>query len=73
MKFKMENQGFPGGPVVENFSANAWDTGLIPGPRRSHMPQGNWACVPQLLSLHTLEPVLRNKRSPCNEKPMLHN
>ena len=37
----MENQGFPGGPVVENFSANAWDTGLIRGPRRSHMPQGN--------------------------------
>ena len=24
-------------------------------------------------SLHTLEPVLCNKRSPCNEKPMYHN
>ena len=28
-----------GGPVVENLPANAGDTGLIPGPGRSHMPQ----------------------------------
>ena len=26
--------------------------GLISGLRRSHMPLGNWACWPQLLSLH---------------------
>ena len=29
---------FPGGTVVKNPPANAGDTGLIPGPRRSHMP-----------------------------------
>ena len=34
-------QGFPGGSVVENPPANAGDTGLIPGPERSHMPRSN--------------------------------
>ena len=29
-------QGFSGGSVVNNLSANAGDIGLIPGPRRSH-------------------------------------
>ena len=29
--------GFPGGLVVKNPLANAGDTGLIPGPGRSHM------------------------------------
>ena len=28
-----------------------------------------WVCVPQLLKPTCLEPVLRNKRSHCNEKP----
>ena len=23
--------GFPGGPVIKNLPANAWDTGSIPG------------------------------------------
>ena len=32
---------FPGGTVVENPPANAGDTGLSPGPGRSHMPQSN--------------------------------
>ena len=32
---------FPGGPVVKNLPVNAGDTGSIPGPGRSHMPQGN--------------------------------
>ena len=32
---------FPGGAVVKNQPANAGDTGLIPGPGRSHMPQSN--------------------------------
>ena len=32
-------QDFPGGAVVKNPPANAEDTGLIPGPGRSHMPQ----------------------------------
>ena len=33
--------GFPGGSVVKNLPANAGDTGLIPGPGRSHMPWSN--------------------------------
>ena len=32
---------FPGGTVVKNPPANAGDTGSIPGPARSHMPQSN--------------------------------
>ena len=35
------NLGFPGGAVVENLPANAGDTGLSPGPGRSHMPRSN--------------------------------
>ena len=34
-------EGFPGGAVVRNPPANAGDTGSIPGPGRSHMPQSN--------------------------------
>ena len=34
-------QGFPGGTVVKNPPAHAEDTGLSPGPGRSHMPQSN--------------------------------
>ena len=30
-------EGFPGGSVVKNPPANAEDTGLTPGPGRSHM------------------------------------
>ena len=33
--------GFPGGTVVENPPANAGDTGLSPGPGKSHMPRSN--------------------------------
>ena len=77
--------GFPGGSVVKNPPANAGDTGSSPGPGRSHMPRSNEAHAPQLLSLHSracepqllkpacLEPMLRNKRSHCNENPMHHN
>ena len=32
---------FPGGAVVKNPPAKAGDTGLIPGPGRSHMLQSN--------------------------------
>ena len=32
---------FPGGAVVENLPANAGDTGLSPGPGRSHVPWSN--------------------------------
>ena len=61
---------FCDGPVVKNLPANAGNTGLIRGLGRPHMPRGNNACEPQLLSLRTLEPVLQNKRSHLNEKPI---
>ena len=34
---KRQLGGFPGGAVVNNPPANAGDTGLSPGPERSHM------------------------------------
>ena len=37
--------------MVENLPAKAGDMGSSPGLGRSHMPQSNWACEPQLLSL----------------------
>ena len=47
-----DNAGnFPGGTVDKNPPPNVGDTGLIPGPGRSHMPLSNSASVPQLLSL----------------------
>ena len=42
--------GFPGGAVSKNLPAGAGDTGLIPGPKRSHVPRSSWALVPQLLN-----------------------
>ena len=33
------HRDFPGGAVVKNPPANAGDTGPIPGPGRSHVPQ----------------------------------
>ena len=34
-------QGFPGGAVVKNPPADAGDTGLSPGPGRSHVLRSN--------------------------------
>ena len=48
---KIQLRGFPGGSVVKNPPANAEDTGLIPGPGRSHVPSNNLAHALQLLSL----------------------
>ena len=63
---------FSGGAVVMSPPANAGDTGSSPGPGRSHMLQSNLAHAPQLLS-PCLEPVLHNKRSHGNEKPVHRN
>ena len=38
---KRNKRDFPGGTVVRNPPANAGDTGLIPGPERSHMPRSS--------------------------------
>ena len=37
------------------------------------MHHNYWACEPQLLKPACLQPVLRDKRSHCNEKPMRFN
>ena len=61
--------GFPGGAVIKNPPANAGDTGSIPGQERSHMPQSNKTCVPQLLSLcsRAREPQLLSPRATITE------
>ena len=41
--------GFPGGPLVKNPPHNSRDADSIFDPGRSHMPQGNWVRVPQVL------------------------
>ena len=38
LPFKTHSRGFPDGPWVKNPPASAGDTGLIPGPGRSHVP-----------------------------------
>ena len=38
---KRNTWDIPRGPLVTNQPANAGDTGLIPGPGRSHVPQDN--------------------------------
>ena len=40
---------FPSGTVDKNPPSRAKDTGSIPGLGRSHIPQSNSACAPQLL------------------------
>ena len=82
---KAAPRDFPGGTAVRNPPANAGDMGSSPGLGRSHMPWSNWARAPQLLSLCSrarepqllkptcLEPVLHNKRSHRNEKPVHRN
>ena len=63
---------FPCGSVVKNLPPSARDMASIPDPGRSHMPKSNWVCVhhsywacaPQPLSPHTLEPMHCMKSSP---------
>ena len=61
--------GFPGGAVVKNPPANAWDMGSIPGPGRSHMSRNNEARVPQLPTLRSRarEPQLLSPRAATTE------
>ena len=83
--FKKEWWGFPGGPVVKNPPCNVGDTSSIPGLGRSHLLWGiatelalwsPWATTTEptcsYWSLRALEPVLRNRRSPSNERPAQH-
>jgi len=75
--YKRSSQGFPGGCVVKNHPANSGGTGSIPDPGRSHMPQSNETCAPQLLGLCSgaWEPQLQKPehpkaRAPQREKPL---
>jgi len=47
--------------MVKNLPANEGDTGLIPDLGGPHMSRNNGASVTQLLTLHTLEPVLHQR------------
>ena len=47
----VKTQSFPDGSAVKELAVIAGNTGSIPSPGRSHMPQSNEACVPQPLSL----------------------
>ena len=62
---------FPSGALDKSLSANAGDTGSIPGPGRFHMLWSNYAHVPQLLSpraeateAHALGPCAPRKEKP---------
>ena len=82
MRFQFQNsqqnvhfrteKDLPGGPVIKNPPDNAGDMGSILVSGRFHMLCDNDDRVPQLLDLHALEPVLRNKKSHCNGTPVHH-
>lgn len=58
--------------MAKNLAAHARNAGLTPGLRRPHMPCGNEACVPHILSLCSrAQAPIRRRR--CNEKPGRHN
>ena len=69
--FKSDDQGFPGGSVVESLPANAGDMSSIPGPGGSHTQRSNWAHASQLWSLcsRAREPQLL---SPSATTPEAH-
>ena len=56
---KKENQGFPGGPVVKDLSANARYMGSTPDLGRSHMPQSG-PRVARSMHYTTTKPVLQS-------------
>ena len=68
--FTQKTKGLTGGAAGENRSASAGHSGSVPGLGRSHMPRGNKAHAPQLLSPELLKPVhtraqaLQQKQSP---------
>ena len=62
-------KGFSGGLDSKESAGSAGDLGSIPGLGRPHVPWGNQAHAPQLLSPRTLQPVLHNKRSHVSQKP----
>ena len=69
LKVDIGGWGFPGGAVVENLAANAGDTGSSLGLGRSHMPRGNWAREPQLLSLRVWSLCSATREAPIVRGP----
>ena len=60
----VKQQGFPGGLEIKNLACSVGDIGSIPSLGRSHIPRGNQALAPQLVSpcsgaheLQLLKPV----------------
>ena len=49
--------------------ANARDTGVIPGPGKSHTPRGTKARMPQLLKPIALEPVHHAREATAMRSP----
>ena len=71
---RWQSQGFPGGSVLKNLPANAGDTGSIPDPRRFQMPWSNLSpCITITEWAYDLDPRNHNYWSPCTLKPVLHN
>ena len=58
-------EGFPGGPVVKNWPANAGYMGSIPRLGRPHVPQGNKSHVLQRPSLRAATAEACMPESPC--------
>ena len=58
--------------MVKNLPAKAGDTGFHPWQGRSHVPQGNWAHAPQLLSLSASATEARVPGAPAlpQQKPL---
>ena len=74
--FIKKHSGIPGGSVIKSPLANSGDTGLIPDPGRSPMPQSSCGCASQLLNLcsralglQPLKPVHLRARAARREKP----
>ena len=67
---KDREMDFADGPLAKTLPASAGDTGSIPGPRRFPMPPDISAWEPRLLKPVHREPVLRNRRNHCREKPV---
>ena len=57
------NRRLPWPSVVENLPADVGDTGSIPVPGRSHMPQSNSASLPQLLSPRSRARALQQEKA----------
>ena len=55
----LNSRDFSGELVVKNPPSDAGDMSLIPDPGRPHLPRGNKARAPQLLSLCVPTKVLR--------------